>query len=132
MKLSLLCAVDCALYVWKKPIAVLALLLAPTVVHAWTTADTYREAGYDALLVLDAKQTSWAMSHPGWQELNPLLGSHPSQAQINRHFIACALLHGVVSGVLPEKYRSRWQWSTIGIEAFVVAHNKYIGIRMSF
>ena len=116
----------------KRTLAVLALLLAPTVAHAWTTADTYREAAYDALLVVDARQTAWAMERPGYRETNPLLGSHPSRRQINEHMAIAAALHGLVSLALPDVYRRQWQWGTVAVEGFVVAHNAYLGARFTF
>ena len=84
------------------------------------------------LLVVDARQTSWAMDRPGYRETNPLLGSHPSRRQINEHMAIAAALHGLVSLALPDVYRRQWQWGTLVVEGFVVAHNAYLGVHLTF
>lgn len=121
----------------KKILFILALLLMPIAANAWTIApwtraDTAREVGYDALLVLDSRQTHWAATSPGFYEANPLLGRHPSSGEIDRHFIEAAALHGIVSVLLPDIYRTQWQWGTIAVEGFVIGHNAWIGARISF
>ncbi len=114
-----------------------ALALCATALHAdaaparWTRHDTWRELGYDALLLVDARQTQWAVRH-GYRERNPLLGSRPSQRAVNEHFLAMVALHGLVSAWMPPLYRRQWQWGSLAVEAFAVAHNAWIGVRLRF
>ena len=97
----------------------------------WTAADTRREVAYDALLLVDARQTVWASEH-GWSESNPLLGRHPGRGAIERHFVEAAALHAVVSALLPALYRRHWQWGSLAVEAFAVGRNAWLGVQLRF
>lgn len=111
-------------------IAIAALL---TGCAGWTKQDTYRQAAVMALLVVDHGQTLNIAKNPEtFHENNPILGKHPSVAEVNRYFLAAYVLHPTVSAVLPTRQRRWWQWITIGVEAGVVAHNYSLGIRTDF
>lgn len=114
-----------------KSLVVLLVVLVPMTVSAdeWTKADTAREAAYLALHVADWGQTLDIADHPErWHETNPVLGSHPSRGEVNGWFAATALLHPVVSYLLPKPYREMWQYGTIGLELYCVGNNYSIGI----
>jgi hypothetical protein len=99
----------------------------------WRKEDTYREAAALALIAVDHGQTLNIAKHPEkWTETNPILGEHPSIAEVNRYFVAAYILHPTISAVLPPKYRTWWQWVTIGVQAGYVTHNFSIGINMDF
>lgn len=99
----------------------------------WTRADSAREAAYLALHVADWGQTLDIADHPEkWHETNPVLGSHPSRGEVNGWFAATALLHPVVSYLLPKPYREMWQYGTIGLELYCVGNNYSVGIGYGF
>jgi hypothetical protein len=110
------------------------LLLVPSVCFGdWTGEDSAREAVYLGFHVMDWGQTLDIADHPDrWHENNPLLGSHPSRGRVNRHFVLTALLHPVVSYLLPRPYREVWQYSTIGLQVVVVGNNARLGIGFGF
>lgn len=112
----------------------LSLALVATTAHAadWTVADTHRELAFTGLLVLDTLQTHDIAHAPTYQEENPILGSHPSNASINRYMLGCAIGHYLISRALPAEDRKYWQWLTIGVEGSIVAHNFYIGVHAPF
>lgn len=112
----------------------LALLLVASTAHAaeWTPADTHRELAFTGLLLLDTLQTHNIAHVPTYQEENPILGHHPSNAAVNRYMLGCAVGHYVISRLLPEQDRRYWQWLTIGVEGSIVAHNFYIGVHAPF
>lgn len=100
---------------------------------SWTPADTRREAAYLALHITDWGQTRNIAKNPKrFHELNPVLGEHPSVAEVDRYFIAAAAVHAAVAYALPAEWRSGFQYVTIGIEAGVTAMNCRTGIRVDF
>lgn len=86
-----------------------------------------------ALHVADWGQTLDIADHPErFYERNPVLGRHPSRGEVNRWFLGTALLHPVVSYVLPKPYREVWQYVTIGVEVGCVGSNARIGVGFGF
>lgn len=106
------------------------LLLIPSVCFGeWTGEDTAREVVYLGFHVVDWGQTLDIADHPDrWHENNAVLGSHPSRGEVNRYFALTALLHPVVSYLLPRPYREVWQYVTIGVELGATVNNARIGI----
>ena len=101
----------------------------------WSKADTYREATYLTFLAVDWSQTrGQARNHwEGYYEMNPLLGSKsPSIDRVNIVCISTAIAHYYASKTLPEKWRTRFQNVTMGIEGSAVAHNFSIGVKAKF
>ena len=96
----------------------------------WTTADTYREATFQTLWIVDALQThTIAENADCWHEKNKYLGTHPTVGAVNRYFLVGALVHAGVSYLLPKSFREPFQYVTIGIEVGYVENNFSIGIR---
>ncbi len=99
----------------------------------WTAQDTALEVAYLGLHLADWRQTVTIAEDPGrWHEHNPVLGRHPSRAQVNALFIAGAVLHPVVSYLLPRKWRTAWQASGIGLELLCVGNNAWAGIAVTW
>lgn len=99
---------------------------------SFTKAEIGLEAAYLGLLVLDWGQTLYIADHEDYYERNPILGRHPSRGAVNSYFLMSALLHPLVSVVLPKEYRAWWQGGTIGLDALCVGNNFSIGIGMGF
>lgn len=111
------------------------ILLFPSLCFAgdWTATDTTYQAAYTTLLAMDCAQTRYGASHPGrFEEVNPLLGKHPSKGRINNTCAAIGLGHFGVSYILPLGARRLWQSGGIIIEGYAVLHNKSIGVKMEF
>ena len=103
----------------------------------WTTTDIILEASFQAVLLVDWRQTSdfhrqWtpqaeanasACGNQSFCEGNPLLGNYPTQAHINRWCIATGVGHLVISNYLSRKYRTTWQGVTLGLESVNIATN---------
>jgi len=104
----------------------------------WTKLDIGLETAYQVLNVVDYRQTSnFHNFHEVQgnqlkmiQESNPFLGKHPYQANINRLFVAQALLHGGVSLALNSKPRTIWQTTSLMWTYHLVDHNASIGARI--
>lgn len=98
----------------------------------YRTQDTVRQAIYTGLLVVDYGQTLDIKNHPELEEKNPLLGPHPTDSEITRHFVVGALLHAGVTWAIPRDWRPYWQYITIGVEAGYVANNFRIGLSLDY
>ena len=94
-------------------------------------AELVRELGYDALLAVDARQTSLAVAQ-GFREINPLLGAHPSPGAVNRHMVLAMAAHGLITWLLPRPTRTSWQYTSIVVELLVIGHNAALGVRWRF
>jgi len=91
------------------------------------------EGAPPTLLGLDWLQTSYIASHPKeFAELNPILGKHPSQADVNRYFVATMLLYGLGRMFLPDPWDKRMRDATIYVQAPNVARNAAVGISLGF
>ena len=78
-----------------------------------------------ATLLADWGQTRYIIKHPEqYHETNVYLGAHPSSGRINVYF---ATVIGV-GLLLPPS----WQWALSAFEISVIAHNRSIGVRVSF
>jgi hypothetical protein len=91
----------------------------------------YREAVYITLVAVDWNQTLQINAH-GMYEMNPILGSHPSDAKINTLIPAAMLAHYYIATLLPTEYRKAWQYAWIGIESAYVVRNMSLGLQINF
>ena len=99
----------------------------------WTKEDIAWQVGYTALHVIDWGQTRYIARHPWkYDELNPILGKHPSVSKVDKYFAITLVGHTVISHFLPRKYRRIWQHVSVGVEAGVVVRNYNAGIRLEF
>lgn len=101
----------------------------------WSEDDTAREIIWQTINVVDWGQTldiADKCRTMNIHERNPLLRRCPTFSEVNKHFIAGALLHFGASYVVPVKYRPGFQWMTIGFGVNVVGNNVHLGLRMQF
>lgn len=85
------------------------------------------------MLAADASQTTYIAKHPQqFQEYNPILGQHPSQAQVAGYFLASAGSLIALNVVLPARYAHTLNWATVAVEGGFVAHNAHVGIKFTF
>lgn len=98
----------------------------------WTKQDIALQATASLLHVADWMQTREIASNNEYIELNPILGEHPSQSEVN-WFMGGMILGGwIVSDLLPPKWRRYYQMLYIGSEAATVAHNYNAGVTFKF
>jgi len=99
----------------------------------WSEREWGRETAWQVLHAVDWRQTRYIAKHPDrYYESNPVLGKHPSTAEVDVYFLAGALLHPLITDLLPGEYRFYWQWITIGISGICVGNNYLVGIRMDW
>ena len=101
--------------------------------NRWTGEDTVRELVSVELRLFDLWQTRYIARHPTeFFETNPYLGKHPSIEEVNRFFLITTVTHGLISYALPRKWRTGWQYITIGVQINTVQKNKAIGVRFEY
>lgn len=119
-------------------ICILALLVLYLQLHIEARADMTntelaKQAVYTGLLVLDYRQTLDIKNHPDMYEMNPLLGEHPGDSRIGRHFVTVGIVHATVAWFLPRPYKTWWQNIGLVDEAFTVARNHFhVGLQVRF
>ena len=100
---------------------------------SWSVADRNREIVFDVINAVDWAQTRYIAKHSNqFEELNPILGKHPSISQVNWYFLSETIGHSLVTYAIPARWRPFWQGMTIGVELETTVHNARIGIRMEF
>lgn len=114
---------------------ILAALIAPHKAEAadWDTTDKVLFGSFVALQVADAAQTHYAVQHPErFREMNPLLGSEPSDGKIIA--IKSLMVGGTYYLLRDTDSQTRKSALVIldGLYIGVVAHNASIGVRMRF
>lgn len=118
-----------------KTLALILLLLIPLNAIAadeWTKETYVLEAAFVILHVIDWGQTLSIVGDDNYEELNPLVGESPSRGRVNLFGFAILIGHSLVTHYLPDEYRPYWQYSTIVVKGFSVAHNYSIGVTVDF
>jgi len=113
----------------------LALLSTSAFADNWTRADTYREAAFQTLNVIDWGQTRYIVNHPKeYRELDysGLIGENPTLSRINIFMSEVAVLHFTIGYFLPSDWRAAFQYITIGGKLNTDLRNASIGIKILF
>ncbi len=98
-----------------------------------TKPELAKEISWQVLHVIDTGQTISASNQPEkYEELNPLLGNHPSKKKIYSWAIINALLHAAISKNLSKENRKVWQNITLGFKIGVTTNNASIGVGVRF
>lgn len=102
----------------------------------WRPVDTKRAIAFAVLDGIDWAQTRSIARNPDkFYEMNPILGRHPTVAQVNRYFLKEQMIGFGVSRLLPADFhgiplRASWQTMIISTEVWCVSHNAQIGVTM--
>lgn len=95
--------------------------------------DWSRQAAFTILEIADWLQTKEGIKYPTkYREINPFINSNPTTANIDRYFVACIVGNALITYVLPEKYRDKWQIVGISLQAYTVNNNLNLGIKIKF
>jgi len=100
----------------------------------WSTQDVILESVWEGLHLLDWLQTRQIATHPedGYYEKNPILGEHPSKGSVDLYMLSAAILHPIVTHLLPKEYRPYFQGISIAISGSCVASNFSIGLGLKW
>ena len=112
------------------------LLIACKLAHAdsWESKDSYLLGGALGMMAVDWAQTRDIKNYPlsTVHEANPLMGSHPSDAAINRYFVLAMGGTALAAYALPLSYQRKFLGGVLILEAATVLHNHSIGLRFNF
>lgn len=117
---------------------IFALLLSistQTFADPWTPVDSYREATFQVLNVIDWGQTRYIAKNPDRyyeKESAWIIGEHPSTGRVDAYMAQSAVLHLAISYLLPRDWRDAFQYITIGGKLNATIGNDSIGIKISF
>ena len=96
----------------------------------WTDEEKLLGATALALNAIDFSQTAYGMRH-GYREVNPFLGSHPSQDKIAAAFILTSLLGYYILDECDDQ-RKTGLYIAIGLKSIAISHNMSIGLKVRF
>lgn len=99
----------------------------------WDSQEKGLAATMSTLLIIDWGQTINISRDPAnHKELNPLLGSHPSEKDVHLYMGTALLGVLAISHILPSRYRSLFMLSVIAVELPTIYNNYKLGLRMQF
>ncbi len=108
------------------------LMLAGCASQDWSRADTVAELSWQALNIVDARQTAEIHETPGIRETDPLtrriLGRQPDPSETYQLMATYAVSHYVISRSLPPRWRKYWHAATLAPKAAVVYDNHKAGL----
>ena len=116
----------------KKKIALSAILfLFSNFSHAdwneWSNTEKNLFYASEISLLIDWKQTLDIQKNPNLQEINPILGKHPSDGYINNYF-AVALVSNYLIADYFKDYRIYILSGVTAVETLTIYRNKRYGI----
>lgn len=87
---------------------------------------------FNVLQGIDMLQTLEIANNDDYYEKNPILGKHPSEAQVVTYFIARGFAHFHLTKMIPQRYRGLWHGYNVVYNYDVIRDNHAIGIRIDF
>jgi len=99
--------------------------------RSWRPAHVALATGFAAALWIDAAQTRDAMAR-GYREVNPILGPHPSEGQINTYTVIAGLTVIGVAAAVPPRVRPWVLAAALAVEAATITATLHQGIAITF
>lgn len=93
----------------------------------WYRAARATEAIAITSLACDGASTNQFLSESNWEEINPVLGRHPSKAAVWGYLGGIALAVSAANRVLPDKLAVLLNTVVLGVEIESVAVNMHVG-----
>ena len=103
-----------------------------TAADDWTTKNKIAQYTGSILILADCLQTLEIAKNDDYYETNPIMGRDPNQEMVVGYFATAMVGYWGISYLLTEKWRNRFQFLVIGVQAGYVCHNYNIGIRVAF
>jgi len=100
---------------------------------SWSRADVTRHVALTGLMAVDMAQTLRIADDPNrWHEYNPILGDHPSKAEVCIYFATSYVVVTAAAAMLNPPYRAWLQYLAIGVQTASVGNNYAIGLGFGF
>ena len=87
---------------------------------------------FNVLQGIDMLQTLEIANNDAYYETNPILGKHPSEAEVVTYFIARGLVHYQATRMIPQRYRNLFHGYNVVYNYNVIRDNHQLGIRIDF
>ncbi len=99
--------------------------------RSWSPSYVALAGAFAVALWIDAAQTRQAVRR-GYEELNPVLGSHPSAGQINTYTAVAGLTVLGAAAVAPRRARPWLLCAALALETLAIAGNARAGLAVTF
>jgi len=117
----------------KNYIILFCILLSGCATDPWTKNQVLLQGATSTLNVIDWGQTLDIADRPDkYYETNPILGEHPSRAEVNKYFACLMGTQILITHLLPSKYRKYWLSLNIAVSGYYVHNNYRIGLRVNY
>ena len=87
---------------------------------------------FNVLQGIDMLQTLEIANNDAYYETNPILGKHPSEAEVVTYFIARGFAHYQATRMIPQRYRNLFHGYNVFYNYNVIRDNHQLGIRIDF
>jgi hypothetical protein len=87
---------------------------------------------FNVLQGIDMLQTLEIANNDKYYEKNPILGKHPSEAEVVTYFIARGFVHYQATRMIPQRYRNFFHGYNVVYNYNVIRDNHQLGIRIDF
>jgi hypothetical protein len=99
--------------------------------RAWRASDVALASVFTVALWIDAAQTRQGVRR-GYDELNPILGPHPTVGLVNAYTAVVGVATLGVAAAAPARARPWLLGAALAVEAFAVSRNVQAGIALTF
>ena len=99
--------------------------------RAWRASDVALAGVFTVALWIDAAQTRQGIRR-GYDELNPILGRHPTVGLVNAYTAVVGVATLGVAAAAPARARPWLLGAALALEAFAVSRNVQAGIALTF
>ena len=97
----------------------------------WRTEHTVLAISSSAAIAGDWLLTADALRQGTYQELNPILGPHPSLGSLTTYSLLAVGANLAIGRLLPPAVRGLWFAAVTGFESAIVIHQYHIGLRVN-
>ncbi|HUK22030.1 MAG TPA: hypothetical protein VLV45_10820 [Gemmatimonadales bacterium] len=96
----------------------------------WQTEHTVLAVASSATIATDWLLSANAIRRGTFDEMNPMLGHHPSVGQLNSYNVLVLGANLGIGAVLPNKWRTLWFTAVTSFETAIVLHQYNIGLHI--
>lgn len=97
----------------------------------WNQDNSLLQKAITIFIIADWIQTRNIVEDPALEEANPILGANPSLEEVDRYFAICLIGNTLISYLLPQNLRTRWQVLSLRFQIETVNHNFNMGVKFS-
>ena len=118
----------------KTVLLTIIFLLLTTCSYAgeWNSTDKILFRSFIVLQFVDYNQTLAIVHDDNYDELNPIMGRHPSDSTVALYFVGSTVANYLIADTLSVKYRRAWLVASVLFQVANVGRNYNIGWKIEF